>query len=80
MTPIEHLAVSVVSIVTAHSILVTAELHAGIDLARQLVSNQMPTCDGVPVVTREERELIRQAHEVLTTRYQRLSDVASIFA
>lgn len=72
MTPIAHVASAVVALVSAHSILVTQELHGGIDLARQLVSGEQ--------VPASEHERIVNAHNVLQERYSRLTLVASIFA
>lgn len=79
MTPIEHVASSVVALVSAHSILVTQELHAGIDLARSLVSEGHEERAAWPL-TAEQQQRIRTAHDTLQTRYQRLNELARIFA
>lgn len=72
MTPIQHVATRVVSLVSAHSDLVTEELHAGIDLARLLVSGEELSASG--------NLLILNTCGTLETRYQRLQELASIFA
>lgn len=79
MTPVEHMACRVVALVTAHSILVTPDLHAGIDLARAMVSESNEERAAWPL-TEAQQILVRLTHEALTTRYQRLEHVASIFA
>lgn len=74
MTPTQHVATQVVTLVTQHSILVTSELHAGIDLARQMVCGQLSEPD-----TREQG-LILGVHGELERRYQRMIQLMSVFA
>lgn len=74
MTPIEHVAARVVALVTEHSILVSSELHSGIDLARQLVSGQLSEPDN------DEKSRILLVGMEIERRYERLTLLSSMFA
>lgn len=72
MTPIQHAATRVVALVTQHAAaLVTDELHAGIDLARLLVSGEPISATGNLLVLNACGELER--------RYQQLQLLTGIY-
>lgn len=71
MTPIEHVAIRIVALITAHSELASDELHAGIDLARLLVSGEAVSASG--------NLLILNTCGTLEARYQQLCLMAQIY-
>lgn len=75
MTPTQHVAMRIVALVTYHSILVTSELHSGIDLARHICSEGSDE-----QVTTAERAMLVSTANTLDERFDRLTKLASIFA